>query len=160
VTPADDGTGPKVGIGPKMVVKKFGLFQALREAFNWTRAMTKQTFEVLGRLLTARISPKTMMGPLGIAKASGEAARGGVGPLLYLVAVISLQIGIMNLFPLPPLDGGHLAILAAEGVARHDFSVNAKAWLMNAGAMVLFLLIGLVLYSDLSKTSLLGRYLP
>jgi regulator of sigma E protease len=66
----------------------------------------------------------------------------------------------MNLFPLPPLDGGHLAILAAEGVARHDFSVSAKAWLMNAGAMVLFLLIGLVLYSDLSKTSLLGRYLP
>ena len=73
--------------------------------------------------------------------------------------MISLQIGIMNLFPLPPLDGGHLAILAAEGVARHDFSMNVKAWLMNAGAMVLFLLIGLVLYSDLSKTSLLGRYL-
>lgn len=160
VTPADDGTGPKVGVGPKMVVKKFGLMQAVREAVRWTWGMTKQTFEVLGRLLTAQISPKTMMGPLGIAKASGDAARGGIGPLFYLVAVISLQIGIMNLFPLPPLDGGHLAILAAEGVARHDFSMNVKAWLMNAGAMVLFLLIGLVLYSDLSKTSLLGRYLP
>jgi regulator of sigma E protease len=160
VTPRDDGQGSRVGIGPKMVVKKFGLFQAVREALNWTRGMTKQTFEVLGRLLTAQISPKTMMGPLGIAKASGDAARGGIGPLFYLVAVISLQIGIMNLFPLPPLDGGHLAILAAESAARHDFSVNVKAWLMNAGAMVLFLLIGLVLYSDLSKTSLLGRYLP
>jgi regulator of sigma E protease len=160
ITPRDDGTGMKVGIGPKMVVKKFGLFQAIAEALRWSWNMTKQTFEVLGRLLTAQISPKTMMGPLGIAKASGDAARGGIGPLFYLVAVISLQIGIMNLFPLPPLDGGHLAILAAEGVARHDFSMNAKAWLMNAGAMVLFLLIGLVLYSDLSKTSLLGRYLP
>ena len=160
ITPRDDGTGMKVGIGPKMVVKKFGLFRAVGEALRWSWNMTKQTFEVLGRLLTAQISPKTMMGPLGIAKASGDAARGGIGPLFYLVAVISLQIGIMNLFPLPPLDGGHLAILAAEGVARHDFSMNVKAWLMNAGAMVLFLLIGLVLYSDLSKTSLLGRYLP
>jgi regulator of sigma E protease len=159
-TPRDDGQGPRVGIGPKMVVKKFGFFEAVREALRWSWNMTKQTFEVLGRLLTAQISPKTMMGPLGIAKASGDAARGGVGPLFYLIAVISLQIGIMNLFPLPPLDGGHLAILAAEGIARHDFSMNVKAWLMNAGAMVLFLLIGLVLYSDLSKTSLLGKYLP
>jgi regulator of sigma E protease len=160
ITPRDDGQGPRIGIGPKLVVKKFGLFQAVAEALRWSWNMTKQTFEVLGRLLTAQISPKTMMGPLGIAKASGDAARGGLGPLFYLVAVISLQIGIMNLFPLPPLDGGHLAILAAEAVVRHDFSMNVKAWLMNAGAMVLFLLIGLVLYSDLSKTSLLGKYLP
>ena len=160
ITPRDEGQGPRVGIGPKLVVKKFGVVQAVREALVWSWNMTKQTFEVLGRLLTAQISPKTMMGPLGIAKASGDAARGGVGPIFYLIAVISLQIGIMNLFPLPPLDGGHLAILAAEAVARHDFSMNVKVWLMNAGAMVLFLLIGLVLYSDLSKTSLLGKYLP
>ena len=122
--------------------------------------MTRQTFDVLGRLLTARISPKTMMGPLGIAKASGDAARGGLGSLLFLVAVISLQVGILNLFPLAPLDGGHLAILAGEGLLRRDFSLTVKAWIMNAGAAVIFLLIGLVLYSDLSKTSLLSRYLP
>jgi regulator of sigma E protease len=101
-----------------------------------------------------------MMGPLGIAKASGDAARGGAGPLFYLVAVISLQIGIMNLFPLPPLDGGHLAILIGESVLRRDFSLTVKTWIMNAGAAVLFALIGLVLYSDLSKTSWLGKYLP
>jgi regulator of sigma E protease len=122
--------------------------------------MTRLTFETIWRLVTAELSPRTMMGPLGIAKASGDAARGGPQALLYLVAVISLQIGILNLFPLPPLDGGHLAILAGEGLIRRDFSVNVKAWLMNAGAMVLFLLIGLVLYSDLSKTSWLGKYLP
>ena len=91
---------------------------------------------------------------------AGSAARGGVGPLFYLVAVISLQIGIMNLFPLPPLDGGHLAILLGEGLLRRDFTLEVKAWIMNAGAMVLFLLIGLVLYSDLSKTSLFSKFLP
>ena len=160
VTPRDQGSGPQIGIGPKMVMKKFGPVQAVREAFAWTASMTRQTFDVLGRLVTGRISPKTMMGPLGIAQASGEAARGGLGPLAYLVAVISLQVGILNLLPLPPLDGGHLAILLGESVARRDFSEQVKAWIMNAGAMVLFLLIGLVLYSDLSKTSILGRYLP
>ena len=101
-----------------------------------------------------------MMGPLGIAKASGDAARGGIGPLFYPGGGDQ------------PPDRDHEPVPAAaarrrapgdpggEGVARHDFSMNVKAWLMNAGAMVLFLLIGLVLYSDLSKTSWLGKYLP
>jgi regulator of sigma E protease len=160
VTPRDDGQGPRIGIAPKMTVKRFGALGAVQEALRWSWSMTVQTFEVLGRLVTAQISPKTMMGPLGIAKASGDAARGGVGPLFYLVAVISLQIGILNLFPLPPLDGGHLAILVGEGLLRRDFTMEVKTWIMNAGAMVLFLLIGLVLYSDLSKTSLFGRFLP
>ena len=69
--------------------------------------MTRQTFDVIGRLRHRRgISPKTMMGPLGIAQASGEAARGGRSHSCFLVAVISLQVGILNLFPLAPLDGG------------------------------------------------------
>jgi regulator of sigma E protease len=160
VAPRDDGEGPRIGIGPRYVLQKFALVQAVRESVRWTWGMTKLTFETLERLLTAQISPKTMMGPLQIAKASGDAARVGPGPLFYLVAVISLQIGIMNLFPLPPLDGGHLAILLAEGLVRRDFSVTVKAWIMNAGAMALFLLLGLVVYFDLSKTSLLSKYLP
>ncbi len=122
--------------------------------------MTKQTFQILGRLATAQLSPKTMMGPIGIAQASGDAARGGVLQLLFLVAVISLQIGILNLLPVPPLDGGHLAILIGESILRRDFSMAVKMWIMNAGAAALFLLIGLVIYSDLSKTSLLGKFLP
>ena len=56
-----------------------------------------------------------------------------------LIAMISLQVGILNLFPLAPLDGGHLAIIAAEGVVRRDFSLDVKTWIMNAGAIVLLL---------------------
>jgi regulator of sigma E protease len=160
VTPRDTGSGPRLGIERKTVLKKFGPVEAVGESLRWTWDMTRQTFDVVGRLLTARISPKTMMGPLGIAKASGDAARDGIGSLFFLMAVISLQVGILNLFPLAPLDGGHLAILAGESVLRRDFSLTVKAWIMNAGAAVIFLLIGLVLYSDLSKTSLLGRFLP
>jgi regulator of sigma E protease len=147
----DSGAGPKIGIAPKVVVRKFGPAGAAREALGQTWAMTRQTFDVVGRLVTAQISPKTMMGPLGIAQASGEAARGGALSLLYLVALISLQVGILNLFPLAPLDGGHLAILAIEGAARRDMSPTVKGWIMNAGAAAIFLLIGVVLYSDVSK---------
>jgi regulator of sigma E protease len=160
VTPRDEGRGPLIGIGRKTVEMQFGFARAALEALRWTWNMTTQTFEILQRLVTARLSTRTMMGPIGIAQASGDAARAGAGSLAFLVAVISLQIGILNLFPLPPLDGGHLAILIGESVLRRDFSLNAKIWVMNAGAAALFLLIGLVLYSDLSKTSLFGRFLP
>jgi regulator of sigma E protease len=159
IAPRDSGAGPKIGITPKTVLKKFGPAGAVAEAVRWSWEMTTQTFDVVGRLVTARISPRTMMGPLGIAQASGDAARGGAGSLLFWVAVISLQVGILNLFPLAPLDGGHLAILAVEGVARRDMSPAVKGWIMNAGAAAIFLLIGVVLYSDISKIGFVQRLL-
>jgi regulator of sigma E protease len=151
----------KIGIANKTIVKKLGFVPAVREATAATWNLTRQTFQILKGLATASISPKAALaGPLGIAKASGDAARSGIRAMLFLVASLSVSVGILNLFPLPPLDGGHLAILAGEGLRRRDFSAAAKSWILNAGAMVLFLLIGLVLYSDLSKTSWLGKYLP
>jgi regulator of sigma E protease len=151
----------RLGIINKTIAKKLSFLPAVREATAATWNLTRQTFVILKGLSTASISPKAALtGPLGIAKASGDAARSGIRALLFLVASLSVSVGILNLFPLPPLDGGHLAILLGEGVRRRDFSATAKSWILNAGAMVLFLLIGLVLYSDLSKTNWLGKYLP
>ena len=151
----------RLGIANKTIAKKLSFVPAVREATAATWNLTRQTFVILKGLLTASISPKAALtGPLGIAKASGDAARSGIRALLFLVASLSVSVGILNLFPLPPLDGGHLAILAGEGLRRREFSAATKSWILNAGAMVLFLLIGLVLYSDLSKTSWLGKYLP
>jgi regulator of sigma E protease len=160
ITPRKVDGAWRIGIGSKTVVRRFGFFRSVQEAAAWAWGQTKTTMETVQRLLTGALSPKSMMGPLGIAKASGSSARQGASSLFFLIAIISLQVGILNLFPLAPLDGGHLAILVAESVVRHDFSDTVKAWIMNAGALVIFGLIGIVLYSDLSKTSLLGKYLP
>ena len=153
----------RIGVFNKTIMRKLGLGPAIAEAGRATWNLVRQTFQILGGLITASISPKAALaGPLGIAKASGDAARSSapIAALMFLVATLSVSVGILNLFPLPPLDGGHLAVLATEGAIRRDLSLRVKTWIMNAGAMVLFLLIGLVLYSDLSKTSWLGKYLP
>jgi regulator of sigma E protease len=157
VTPRDDGGTLRLGIGNTIVMRKLGFLGALREGVVATAQLTVTTLDVMKRLVTAQLSPRTIMGPLGIARASGEAARAGPGQWFFLMAAISLQVGILNLFPLAPLDGGHLAILLGESVVRHDLSPNAKAWIINAGALVLFALIGLVLYSDIAKTGWLQR---
>jgi regulator of sigma E protease len=159
VTPRDDGSGPKIGVqvGGKLVERRYGPLAAVAAASRRTVEMTRQIFEVLGRLVTGRLSMKTMAGPIGIAQQSGEAARQGGQSLWAFVAFISINVGILNLFPLAPLDGGHLAILAVEGAARRDLSPMVKGWIMNAGAMVIFLLIGLVIYSDISKMGFVQR---
>ncbi len=153
--------GGRIGVGSAGGARPLPLLPALGRAFEQTWRATVQTFAMLRDLATARVSPKAgLSGPIGIAKLSGEAARTSWVAVLYVITMISLSVGILNLFPLPPLDGGHLAILAGEGLIRRDFSIELKNWIMNAGAMALFLLIGLVLYSDLSKTSWLSKYLP
>jgi regulator of sigma E protease len=157
MTPRPTPRGPRLGIASKVVIRKFGFTRAVRESVAWTWDMTVKTFDVLKRLVTAQLSPRTIMGPLGIARASGDAARAGPGQWFLLMAAISLQVGILNLFPVAPLDGGHLAILAVEGLVRRDISANTKAWIINAGALVLLALIVLVVFSDVAKTGWVQR---
>ncbi len=153
----------KIGIKNKTSFKRLGLADAARQAVHETWRYTRQTAELIRQIVTAQASAKAALsGPVGIAQASGEAVRSDspVRAMLFVIALISISVGILNLFPLPPLDGGHLAILAGESLIRRDFSLEVKTWIMNAGAMAMFLLIGLVLYSDLSKVSWIGKYLP
>lgn len=153
--------GGRIGIANKTIAKRFGFVGAMTEAGRETWRQTRQVFQLLKGIVTAQMSIRAgLAGPLGIAKVSGEAVQGGVVPTLQILAMLSLSVGILNLFPLAPLDGGHLAILAAEGAIRRDLSIRVKTWIMNAGAVVVLFLIVATLYSDLSKTALLGKYLP
>lgn len=153
--------GYKLGIEPMTVARRFGFVRSLQEACVRTWTWTRQALDTLARLVTGRLSPKTLSGPIGIAKASAQAAREGPFQLFFMVAFISLQVGLLNLIlPFVPFDGGHLALLVTESVMRRDLSERARDWVMNAGFGVVILLIALVFYSDLSKLSFFGKFLP
>ncbi len=162
MTPRDDGSGPKIGVqvGEKLVVHKYALAGALRAAARRTWYMTGQIFEILGRLLRGRLSLGTMAGPVGIAQQSGEAVRQGAQTFWGFVAFLSLNVGILNLIPLAPLDGGHLALLAVEGAARRDMNPTVKGWIMNAGVVAIILLFAAVLfYADIPRLGFVQRLL-
>ncbi len=116
---------------------------------NWE--WTRQIGQTLRGLLTRTASVKQLMGPVAIADLSGSAASAGWIPLFTLMAMISLNLGLMNLLPIPVLDGGHISILALEGLARRDFSMKAKEKMLGAGFVLLMMLMLTVIYNDLMR---------
>ena len=117
--------------------------------------------EVLDRLFTHRISMTQMMGPVGIAKAAGEAAQmDGWYPKFGLAAEISLQLGMLNLFPFPILDGGMILLLLIESVLRHDISLIIKERIYTAAFVVLMAFIAFTIFNDVSKLQVFMHVKP
>ena len=129
---------------------------SLERNYEWSGLI----FRTLIGLFTAETSPKQLVGPVGIAQLSGGAAEMGLVALMSLLSMISLNLGILNLLPIPVLDGGHIAILALEGVSRRDFSLRAKERLLLVGFVALMMLMVTVIYNDLTRISWIERFMP
>jgi regulator of sigma E protease len=154
VTPALRGKKGMIGIqigNEETKIIQPGPLQALTLSLRKNYEYGGVIFQTLGGLLTRQTSPKQLMGPVAIAQLSGEYAALGIIPLLSLMAMISLNLGILNLLPIPVLDGGHIFIMAIEAVARRDFSAKVKENMLLAGFVVLMLLMVTVIYNDLMR---------
>jgi regulator of sigma E protease len=111
----------------------------------------KQIAGVLGGLFTGKVSVRELQGIVGIARESGRAAKGGPMRLIELMAVISLNLGLLNLLPIPILDGGHVLLLAIEGTLRRDLSIAVKERFVQVGLVFLLGIFAFVMYSDILK---------
>ena len=149
-----------VGIGDEMVTMKLGVFEAGRMAVEKNIQYSGMIFTTVWGLITRETSPKQLMGPVAIAQLSGESAKLGWIALVSLMAQISLNLGILNLLPIPVLDGGHIFIMAMEGVARRDFSTQMKEKMLLAGFVVLMTLMVTVIYNDLTRIAWIERLMP
>ena len=150
---------PRVGVQfrpPFRRVRAESIPNALQEAVSETARWGTLTVTQLGRVVRGQGSPRQFSGPIGIAQASGEALRRGPTEILLLMALLSLSLGVLNLLPIPVLDGGQIAVLLVESAARRDLSLGVRKALMVAGAAFMLLVFVLVIYLDISKTGLLG----
>ena len=153
IVPMHDAGEGKIGIALVFPteLQRFGPVAATSAAYRECRRMTRETFKVLSRLLSRKTSLKQVSGPLDIARISGEAAKAGIHSLIWFMGVISLQLGIFNLLPIPILDGGHLTILAIEAAMRRDLSMRVKERILEVGFVALMLLMVVVLFNDIVK---------
>ena len=161
-TPAKSGNEGLLGIriADDIVKNKPGFGEAIKLSVQKNIEMSRMIFQTLGGLFTRETSPKQLMGPIGIAQVSGESARLGWLPLMMLMASISLNLGLLNLMPIPILDGGHIFIMALEGLARRDFSLAVKEKMLMAGFAVILMLMVTVIYNDLTRISWIERLMP
>ncbi|MCS7182491.1 MAG: RIP metalloprotease RseP [Thermoanaerobaculum sp.] len=152
-TPRSEAGQGKLGIPiPALqVVRKLPAADAVREAVWECWRMTRDTLWVIGRMVTGKASLRQMSGPIDIARFSGEAARTGLVSLVWLLGVISLQLAIFNLLPIPVLDGGHLLVVGLESVRRRDFSYETKERITSVGFWLIVALIIFVLANDVLK---------
>ena len=125
---------------------------------NWEWASL--IVQTLKGLFTRETSVKQLMGPVAIADLSGAAAEAGWISLFSLMAMISLNLGLLNLMPIPVLDGGHIFILALEGLARRDFSMKVKEKMLIAGFFLLVMLMVTVIYNDLMRIQWIEKLVP
>ncbi len=137
-----------------------GPVQAVQMSIERNYSWSGLIFQTLWGLLTRETSPRQLMGPVGIAQLSGGAAQIGFVALFTLMAMISLNLGILNLLPIPVLDGGHIFIMALEGVSRRDFSVRVKEKMLMAGFVVLMMLMVTVIYNDLTRVTWIENLMP
>jgi regulator of sigma E protease len=124
---------------------------ALQASLETNRKYALLIFEFVGKLFERKMSPRSLEGPIGISRLAGEAARQGFPELIMLMAAISLNLGIFNLFPIPILDGGVMLLLAVEGAMRRDLSLAVKERIVQVGFVFLVLFAVYVTYMDIIK---------
>ncbi|HHT8275078.1 sigma E protease regulator RseP [Citrobacter braakii] len=147
------------GVVPKVIplpdeyktVRQYGPFSAILEASDKTWQLMKLTVSMLGKLITGDVKLNNLSGPISIAQGAGMSAEFGVIYYLMFLALISVNLGIINLFPLPVLDGGHLLFLAIEKLKGGPVSERVQDFSYRIGSILLVLLMGLALFNDFSR---------
>ena len=141
-----------VAFRSNVVVRQLPWGQAITLSVQDNLRNSLATFDVLGKIITRRMSTRSLAGPIGIVQLSAEAYRAGIPELLMFVSFISLQLGIFNLLPIPILDGGVIFVLLVESVMRRDLSLAVKERFAQVGIVFLLLLAVFVMYNDIIKT--------
>jgi regulator of sigma E protease len=142
---------------PAPVIEPVPAVEAVGVAFRMTSYVVTTTVQGIGQIITGKRSVKELGGPLKIAKYSGEQASLGLLAFLWFIAVISINLGFINLLPIPMLDGGHLLLYLVEGVRRKPLKPEAQEWAFRTGLAALLALMVFVTFNDLASFGLWSK---
>jgi len=131
--------------------KDLNILQSLSESIIQTYKITVMTIKGVAKLLQGAISPKTLSGPIMIAQMAGDQAREGATNLIFFIALISINLAILNFLPIPVLDGGHLLFFFIEAATGSPVSIRVREIAQQAGIFVLILLMIYVFYNDIAR---------
>lgn len=142
----------RIGVRPAQGgVKSYGFVEAVSIGFNQTNLIAWETLLIAKRLLTFEASLKAMGGPVFIARQAGQEAKRGLDKLFFFMALLSVNLAVLNLLPIPILDGGHLVFLAIEKIKGSPVSMRIRAIAQQVGMVMLLALIVAITYHDIMR---------
>jgi len=131
--------------------KDLNLLQAFSESLIQTYKVTELMVVIIAKLIKGDISTDTLGGPIMIAQMAGDSAKAGVGSLISFIALISINLAIINLLPIPVLDGGHLLFFLIEAIKGSPVSIKVREVAQQVGLFLLIMLMILVFYNDITR---------
>jgi regulator of sigma E protease len=151
--PGDGRPRWQIGISYRFttVERSYSPPAAVVKAAQFHVVLASKMVYLVGQLFTGSVSLKQVQGPLGIVQESSRAAQRGFGDLISFMALVSLNLGVINLLPIPILDGGHILMLGVEGVMRKDLSLRIKERIVTVGMVFLLLVFLVVMYNDVLR---------
>jgi regulator of sigma E protease len=146
----------KIGVGParKTVIERLNPLAALWKGVTQTWFITKMTFVSIVKIFEGVLSPKNLGGPILIAQMAGEQVKGGIIPFIFFMAILSINLGVLNLLPIPVLDGGHLLFYIIEAIRGKDMSVKWKERAQQIGFILLIMLMIFVVIMDIDRLNI------
>jgi regulator of sigma E protease len=145
------GTRKCVATEDQLITEQYSLWKALGQGLTQTWEMSILTLRIMGKMLTLQVSPKNISGPISIAEYAGKSAQGGIVTFLTFLGLVSVSLAVLNLLPIPLLDGGHLLFYLIEWVNGKPLTERTEYWLQQIGAVLLFSLMGLPVFNDLGR---------
>jgi len=145
-----------IGVSPagNTIIERRNPWDAFVGSISKTWDISKLTILAVVKMLEGVISPKTLGGPIFIAQASGAMAKEGIIPFVLFMAVLSINLGVINLFPIPVLDGGHILFYVIEIVTRREVSVKFKEMSQQIGFVILLMLMLFVIFIDVERLNI------
>jgi len=140
-----------IGTAGETYSRKLGFFQAAEESLRQTYGIVELMVMILTKLITGDISIDTVGGPIMIAQMAGDQAKAGVSSLFQFIAVISVNLAVINLLPIPVLDGGHLLFFVIEAIIGRPVNVKVREISQQVGMVILIMLMILVFYNDITR---------
>lgn len=152
----EDVASYKIGISPspETAIERHNPFRAFREAINQTWVISKLTLLSVVKMLQGLISPKTLGGPIMIAQLAAAQVREGFIPFIIFMALLSINLGVLNLLPIPILDGGHLLFYIIETITGKEINIKWRERAQQVGFALLILLMIFVLVMDLERLNI------
>jgi regulator of sigma E protease len=140
-----------VAVLDRISYRRISFTDGVRDAIVTTGERIQETIGIVGKLFSGRVSVRQLQGAVGISRAAGEAVRRGPLAVISLMVLISVNLGILNLLPIPILDGGNILLLTLEGIRRRDFSLAFKERFVQVGLVFLLVLFAYVMYNDVVR---------